>query len=91
MNGNERVLLGRINVAKVHKSRLYHGEKGTYLDVKLLPLADPKYGQSHMIVQQVTKEEHEKGIRGPILGNAKTIQDLETTENLESLMVGAST
>jgi len=74
MNGNARVMLGRIDVTKVDKGRLYHGEKGTYLDVKLIPLADQKYGQSHMIVQQVSKEENEKGIRGPILGNAKTCE-----------------
>lgn len=66
------MMLGRIDVSKVEKKRLYHGEKGIYLDVKLVPLTNAQFGQSHMIVQQVTNEEHTNGIRGPILGNAKT-------------------
>lgn len=74
MNNTTRMLLGRIDVTKVEKHRLYHGEKGVYLDVKLVPLANPKFGQSHMIVQQVTEEEHAQGKYGPILGNAKTLQ-----------------
>ena len=91
VNGNARMMLGRIDVTKIEKRRLYHGEKGTYLDVKLIPLAEVRYGQSHMIVQQVTSEEHEKGIRGPILGNCKPLEDHFNTVNLESLMVDAKT
>lgn len=74
MENNSRMLLGRIDVTKVEKRRLYHGEKGVYLDVKLIPLANPKFGQSHMIVQQVTNDEHAAGKYGTILGNAKTCE-----------------
>ena len=62
----------KIDVTKIDKSRLYKGQKGTYLDVVLIPTPQSEYGD-FMIVQQVSKEERDKGIKGEILGNGKVM------------------
>lgn len=66
-------LVGKIDVKKIDKDRLYKGEKGTYLDIVLIPTPDNKFGDTHMIVQSVSEEERKAGKRGAILGNAKLI------------------
>lgn len=62
----------RIDVTKIDKSRLFKGQKGTYLDIVLVETPDDQYGNSHMVVQSVSKEERQQGVRGAILGNAKS-------------------
>lgn len=62
----------KIDVTKIDKARLFKGQKGTYLDLTLIETPNDQYGNSHMIVQDVGKEDREKGIKGAILGNAKT-------------------
>jgi len=61
----------KIDVNKIDKSRLFEGTKGTYLDAVLIETPDNQYGDDYMIVQSVSKEEREQGVRGEILGNAK--------------------
>jgi len=64
----------KIDVSKIDKSRLFKGQKGTYLDITLLPMKElGKFGDTHMVVQDVSKEDREKGVKGAILGNAKEI------------------
>lgn len=63
----------KIDTKKIDKNRLFVGAKGTYLDVVLIETPNDAYGNSHMVVQSVSKEEREAGIKGPILGNAKTL------------------
>ena len=64
----------RIDVSKIDKARLYKGDKGTYLDaVILLNTESDQYGQNGMILQQVSKEERESGVKGNILGNVKIL------------------
>lgn len=65
-------ITAKIDVTKIEKARLFKGAKGTYLDVVLIETPQSQYGD-YMIVQSVTKEEREQGIKGPILGNAKII------------------
>jgi hypothetical protein len=62
----------KIDVSKIDKTKLYKGAKGTYLDAVLF-LKDEvdQYGNHGMIVQSVTKEEREQGVKGAILGNAQ--------------------
>jgi hypothetical protein len=67
-------ITARIDVTKIEKERLYKGEKGTYLDIVLIPTPNAKYKQTHMVVQSVSKEERDQGIKGNILGNAKEIE-----------------
>jgi len=64
----------KIDVTKIDKARLYKGAKGTYLDAILRPTPDSKYGEDYMIVQSVSKEEREKGVKGNIIGNARILQ-----------------
>jgi len=62
-----------IDVSKIKKEKLYKGAKGLYLDAVLIETPDNQYGNDYMVVQSVSKEEREQGIRGEILGNAKII------------------
>lgn len=69
------MITARIDVTKIDKARLFKGAKGTYLDICLIDTPDSKYGDSHMVVQAVSKEERQSGVKGAILGNAKTWGD----------------
>lgn len=60
----------KIDVTKIDKSRLFKGKKGIYLDCLLIE-KESQYGDDFVIVQGVTKEERQAGIKGAILGNAK--------------------
>ena len=66
----------KIDVTKITKSRLFKGEKGTYLDCSLIPTPNSKYGD-YMIVEQVTKEERAQNVKGVILGNGKVFKKPE--------------
>lgn len=66
------MIAGKIDVTKIDKKRLYKGEKGQYLSFVLIDTPNSQYGD-YMIVESVTKEEREKGIKGTILGNAKIV------------------
>lgn len=63
----------KINVSQIEKTRLYKGEKGTYLDAIAFIDIDQKdqYGNNGMITQDVSKDEKAAGVKGPILGNAR--------------------
>lgn len=63
----------KIDVSKIDKSRLFQGTKGTYLDAVLIETPNNQYGDDYMIVESVSKEEREQGVKGAILGNAKTL------------------
>lgn len=67
------MILGKIDVTKIDKTKLFLGKSGAkYLDICLIETPNNQYGDSHMITQSVSKEEREKGVKGAILGNAKT-------------------
>lgn len=68
-----KIMQARIDVSKIDKSKLYNGKKGIYLDVVLIPTPNSHYAD-FMIVQSVSKEDREKGIKGNILGNAAEIK-----------------
>ena len=61
----------KIDVKKIAKEHLFHGAKGTYLDLALFDNKDGKgdYGDDGFIAQEVTKEKREAGVKGPIIGN----------------------
>lgn len=60
----------KIDVSKIDKSKLFKGEKGTYLDLTAFINVDEQgqYGDNGMITQNW--KDQQKG-EGPILGNAK--------------------
>lgn len=71
-----------IDVTLIEKHRLVPGKKKNkkdvipqYLKLVLIPTKQSNYGdwrdkQTHMVCQSVTKEERDKKVKGPILGNA---------------------
>lgn len=68
------MLTAKINVMKIDKARLFKGKEGAqYLDLVLIPTPNDKYGNDYMILQSITKEEREAGVKAPMLGNAKVL------------------
>ena len=63
----------KLDVTKIDKSKLFKGQKGTYLDAQVFIDIDQldQFGNSGMITQAVSKEDREAGQQGAILGNAK--------------------
>lgn len=72
MDLEKSVTCAKINLDRVEKERIVKGRKGSYLDVILVPTPKSEYGYSFLVAQCVSEEERAEGIRGPILGNAKT-------------------
>jgi hypothetical protein len=79
---SKKMIQLKIDVSKIDKSKLYNGKKGTYLDATLF-LNDQvdQYGNHGFIVQSVSKEERESGVKGTVLGNVKIFQKAEQSEN----------
>lgn len=68
------MITGKINVMKIDKSKLFEGKKGAkWLDIVLIETPNSEYGD-YMIVQDTSKEDRAKGVKGAILGNAKVFQ-----------------
>ena len=67
-----RFLSLNINLDKVDQQRAYKGQKGTYLNVRLV-LQDSvdSYGNIGFLVQETTSEEYKAGVRLPICGSVK--------------------
>lgn len=63
----------KIDVTKIDKSRLFKGEKGTYLDLTTFIDTEQAtaYGDHGFISQSVSKDEKAAGVQTPILGNCK--------------------
>jgi len=68
----QRILSLNINIDKVDMKRLYKGQKGTYLNVRLV-LNDSVdgYGNVGFLVQETSAEEFKAGIKLPICGSVK--------------------
>lgn len=68
-----KTIAAKIDVTKIDKNRLFQGKNGAkYLDVILIEKdGQDQYGNNFMVVQGVSKEEREQGIKGAILGNGK--------------------
>lgn len=66
------MITAKLDVTKIEKARLFKGQKGTYLDITLIPTPNGKYGD-YMVVQSISKEERDNGVKAPILGNAKNV------------------
>jgi hypothetical protein len=82
----------KIDVKKIDKAKLFVGEKGTYLDATIIMRDEPdQYGNCGMVVQNVTKEEREAGVKGIILGNVKWIQKQPQQVSGSNLVVNTDT
>jgi len=60
-----------VNVSKIDKSHFYEGKNGKILNLILWETPNDKFGNAYRVDQGVSKEARLKGIKGPILGNAK--------------------
>jgi hypothetical protein len=68
-----KIIRVKIDVSQMKKEYFFRSTKNpgrVYADITLLERHD-EYGNDFMVVQDVGKEAREKGIKGPILGNAK--------------------
>ena len=73
----------KIDVKKIDKQHLFTGSKGTYMDLTLMENRDgtDQYGNDGFIIQSVSKEKREQGIKGPIIGNWRHVGQRPTTQN----------
>lgn len=64
-----------INVTKIPRDRIKPGKNGQYVDLVLFDNRDGKdqYGNDGFVAIDVSKEERENGVKGPIVGNWKHI------------------
>lgn len=78
----QRPIKIKIDVTKIDKSAIFHGKKGKYLDAVIWPNKDGtgEYGDTHYIVQEISKERREAGERGPIIGNATVPENMQETK-----------
>lgn len=68
----QKLISLNIDVSKIDQRRLYKGKKGQYLSATLFLREEiDQYGNNGFIVESITKEEREKGLKGTIIGNAK--------------------
>ena len=68
------IIAVKVDLSMVDMKRLFDGRNGAkYLDLILLPSRNPRFGESHIVKQSVTKEERQARLEMPILGNAKEI------------------
>lgn len=67
----------KINVMLIDKTALYEAKSGAkYLDCSVWPNKDSedKFGMTHYIVQEISKERRDAGEKGKIVGNMKLEQ-----------------
>lgn len=62
----------KIDVTKIDKNHLFQGKSGKYLDAALHDKPND-YGDDGFITQSVSKEARAAGVKGPIIGNWKTL------------------
>jgi len=76
----------KIDVSKIDKSRLYKGQKGTYLDLTtFINTAElDQYENNGFISQTMSKEERDNNVeKTPILGNVKVFYSDEKKDETE--------
>jgi hypothetical protein len=72
----------KLDVMKIDKSAIHHGEKGKYIDITLLGNRDgeDRFGNHYMVVQDLGQTRREAGEKGPILGNGKIVGQKQTQQ-----------
>ena len=68
----------KIDVTKIDKAALYHGEKAIYLDAVAWPNKNGvgKFKDTHYLAQELSRERRDAGEKGAIIGNM-TVPDEE--------------
>ena len=62
---------GYINLAKVSPDHVFEKDGKRWLSIVLWDSPDDKYGNDYRIDQDIGSEDRLKGVKAPILGNAK--------------------
>lgn len=70
----------KIDVKKLRKEVFYHGEKGVYCTLTIVPTPDNKFGDDYMVTQYVGKKP--EGERDPIVGNGRDLIFDNSNKNL---------
>jgi len=70
---------------KIDKARLFKGKKGTYLNIVVIETPNNEFSD-FMIVESISKKEHEAGKKGTILGNLKSSGVTEVSPETEYAM-----
>jgi hypothetical protein len=70
-------ITGSLNVTRIEKKHLFEGRHGKYLNIRAIPNRNgpDQYGNTHFVVQEVSKADYEAGVKGPIIGNLKIVED----------------
>ena len=82
-------------VIPVKENNIFIGDKGIYLDLVIIETKDSKYGDTHFVKRQLSKDERAQeklsGQRiGKILGNLKEIAPTSGTYNGETYSQGGN-
>jgi hypothetical protein len=69
------MIIAKIDVTKLDKTKFHKGQKGIYADLVLIPNKNgvDQYGYDGFVSQGVSKEDRAAGVKGPIVGNYKEI------------------
>jgi len=68
------IIHGDFDVGKCDKKYFHIGSNGRrYMDFKIMPSPNSKFGTEFMVLQRVSKEARLAGVRDIIIGNAKTM------------------
>ena len=74
-----KIISVKVDVSKIDKSRLYKGEKGTYLSLTgIIKDEKDKYGNDVSVWEEQSKEEREAKKDRNFLGNGKVVFSEET-------------
>lgn len=64
----------KIDVTKIDKTAIFQGQKGKYIDLTIMLNDEPdRFGNTAFVTQDIGKERRNKGERGPIVGNGKSV------------------
>lgn len=69
MNKPSNRIRASINVSKILKEHLVHGEKGVYLDLVLIPIPENDYGDDYLVKQDIPSRKLPEGFKVEVLGH----------------------
>jgi hypothetical protein len=77
-----RLIKAKIDVMKIDKSKLFKGQKGTYLDMDIwINDVHDQYGNIGNISHSMSKEEREGGAVKVFIGNVSKEYDIQSEQN----------
>lgn len=77
------MIILRINLTELDKSRFFKGKKGTYCDLTCIETPNDQYGYTHGVAQSTTDDERKAGLRMDFIGNAKDFKIIKAQKELE--------